>query len=304
MYAKIVGIGACVADTLISLPRYPDENTKQKAEAIRICGGGPTATGLVAAAKLDVSSAFIGNLAKDSYGQFLLADFQKYKVDISGIQVLSGYHSFNSCIWLGQDKDTRTCVFDRGDLLPLILTDAQCEKISKAEILMVDGNELNAAVKAAQAAKAAGTTVLYDAGGLYEGVEQLLSLTDILIPSEEFAMGHTSADTVEQAAEILARRYSPKVVVITQGKRGGLLYENGKTLRYPIYPADVLDSNGAGDVFHGAFAAGIVKGYGFEQCCHYASAVSALKCTGFGARESAPSHGEVIRFLRRNGYEF
>jgi len=195
-------------------------------------------------------------------------------------------------------------VFDRGDLLPLILTDAQCEKISKAEILMVDGNELSAAVKAAQAAKAAGTTVLYDAGGLYEGVEQLLSLTDILIPSEEFAMGHTSADTVEQAAEILARRYSPKVVVITQGKRGGLLYENGKTLRYPIYPADVLDSNGAGDVFHGAFAAGIVKGYGFEQCCHYASAVSALKCTGFGARESAPSHGEVIRFLRRNGYEF
>lgn len=43
-------------------------------------------------------------------------------------------------------------------------------------------------------------------------------------------------------------------------------------------------------------------GYGYEQCCHFASAVSALKCTGMGARESVPTRSKVMEFLRRNGY--
>ncbi len=49
---------------------------------------------------------------------------------------------------------------------------------------------------------------------------------------------------------------------------------------YPIYPAEVVDSNGAGDVFHGAFASAVVRGYSPIKCCHFASCVSALKCTG------------------------
>ena len=65
-----------------------------------------------------------------------------------------------------------------------------------------------------------------------------------------------------------------------------------------------VDSNGSGDVFHGAFAAGLTKGYVPEKCCLYASAVAALKCTGVGARESIPDHKTTLRYLKENGYEF
>ena len=299
---RIVGIGACVFDTLYHIPTYPTEDTKMRATASKTAGGGPVATGLVAAQKLGVDTAYIGVLSDDNGGKFLIEDFEKYGVHTDFIEIKSGYRSFASVLWLCADTATRTCVFDKGDLPPLKLNDAQKQAIKDAEILMVDGNEMDAAVVAAKLAKESGTKVLYDCGGLYDGVEQLLALTDIMIPSEEFALGITGCGTAEEAAKKLYETYSPEVVVITQGKRGGILYDGENITPYPIYPADVVDSNGSGDVFHGAFAAGVAKGYDSLTCCHFASAVSAIKCTGIGARESVPTFQTVKVFLEENGY--
>lgn len=301
--AKIVGIGANVFDTLYNIPAYPAEDTKLRATASKTAGGGPVATGLVAAQRLGEPTAYIGVLSDDNGGRFLKEDFIKYGVNTDLIEVKSGYRSFASVLWLCADTATRTCVFDKGDLPPLKLNDAQKQAIAQAEILMVDGNELDAAVEAAKIARASGTRVLYDCGGLYDGVERLLACTDVMIPSEEFALGHTGCSTAEEAAKRLYDTYRPEVVVITQGKRGGIVYNGAQLVSYPIYPAVVVDSNGSGDVFHGAFAAGIVKGYDYLKCCHFSSAVSALKCTGFGARESVPDFDRVKNYLKENGYE-
>ena len=300
---KIVGIGACVFDTLYHVPTYPREDTKMRATTSKVAGGGPVATGLVAAQKLGEQTAYIGVLSDDNGGKYLKSDFEKYGTDTSCIDVASGYRSFASVLWLSADTTARTCVFDKGDLPGLTLNDTQLRAIAEAEVLMVDGNELEAAVAAARHAQANGTTVLYDCGGLYEGVERLLAHTDVMIPSEEFAMGHTGCATAEEAARALYERYHPRVVVVTQGKRGGILYDGKQIVSYPIYPAVVVDSNGSGDVFHGAFAAGLCKGYSYLKCCHFSSAVSAIKCMGSGARESAPDFETVKTYMKENGYE-
>ena len=301
--AKIVGIGACVFDTLYNVPTYPKEDTKMRATSCKPAGGGPTATGLVAAQKLGESAAYIGVLSDDNGGAFLKKDFEAYGVATDLVEIKSGYRSFTSVLWLSADSTARTCVFDKGNLPPLSLSEAQRQAVREAALLMVDGNELEAAVEAAIIAKEAGTKVLYDCGGLYEGVAALLAQTDIMIPSEEFAIGHTGAITAEEAARKLYDLYSPEIVVVTQGKRGGLIYDGESLSYYPIYPAEVKDSNGSGDVFHGAFAAGVVKGYGYEKCCHFASAVSAMKCMGVGARESVPRFEAVKAYMKENGYE-
>ncbi len=301
--AKIVGIGACVFDTLYNIPTYPKEDTKMRATASKQAGGGPAATGIVAAAKLGEPTAFIGVLSSDSGGIFLKSDFEKYGVDTSLVEVKAGYRSFASVLWLTADTAARTCVFDKGDLPPLVLSEAQKEAIRNAEILMVDGNEMDAAVEAAKIARQSGTKVLYDCGGLYEGVERLLAFTDIMIPSEEFSMGHTGAENAEDAARILFHKYSPEVVVVTQGKKGGIIY-NGKEIKaYPAFAVKAIDTNGSGDVFHGAYAAALCKGFDYEKSCLFSSAVSAIKCTGVGARESVPSFEETQRFIKENGYE-
>lgn len=301
--SKIVGIGANVFDTLYNIPTYPTEDTKMRATSSKTAGGGPVATGLVAAQKLGEDTAYIGVLSDDNGGKFLKEDFIKYGVNTDLIEVKSGYRSFASVLWLCADTATRTCVFDKGDLPPLALNNEQKKAIMEAEILMVDGNEMSAAVEGAKIARENGTKVLYDCGGLYEGVERLLALTDIMIPSEEFSLGHTGCKTAEEAAKKLYETYSPEVVVITQGKKGGIIYDGEKITAYPIYPAKVVDSNGSGDVFHGAFAAAVVKGYDYLKCCHFSSAVSGLKCTGIGARESVPNFETTKNYLKENGYE-
>ena len=301
--SKIVGIGACVMDTLVSVPYYPNEDTKLRAESSKPAGGGPVATGLVAAAKLGCDTEYIGILSDDAGGRFIKDDFKKYGVGTDNITVKSGYRSFTSVIWLSAETSSRTCVFDKGDLPPLELTEKQIQAVKNAELLMVDGNEMDAAVEAAKIARENGVKVLYDCGGLYDGVERLLALTDIMIPSEEFAIGHTGASSAEEAAKKLYEMYNPQIVVVTQGKKGGLLYQGNNIVSYPIYPAKVVDSNGSGDVFHGAFATAVVKGFDYENCCHFSSAVSAIKCTGVGARESVPDFETVKKYLKENGYE-
>ena len=165
--AKIVGIGACVFDTLYTIPTYPTEDTKMRAQTSKCAGGGPVATGLVAAQKLGVDTAYLGVLSDDNGGAFLKKDFEKYGVGTDLIEIKSGFRSFASVLWLCADSATRTCVFDKGDLPPLVLNERMKQAIAEADILMVDGNEMDAAVEAAKFARENGTKVLYDCGGLY-----------------------------------------------------------------------------------------------------------------------------------------
>lgn len=303
MINKIVGIGACVMDTLITVPEYPQEDTKLRAIGSKAAGGGPVATGIVAASKLGVSVGYIGVLSDDNGGKFLKEDFKKYNVDTTDVVIKNGYRSFTSVIWLSEKSTSRTCVFDKGNLPPLELNDSQIKSIKNAQILMVDGNEMAGAVEGAKIAKANNTKVLYDCGGLYDGVENLLKLTDIMIPSEEFALKHTGCHNVTDAAKKLMEMYHPEIVVITCGKEGGVYYDGSEIIKYPAFKVDAVDTNGSGDVFHGAFAAGIIHGYSYRDCCYFASATSAIKCTGIGARESVPSQKTVLDFLKEKGYE-
>ena len=296
--AEIVGIGANVCDTLITLPKYPDEDTKLRASSVMQSGGGPCATGLVAASKLGADCAYIGTLTDDSAGKFLKADLEKYNVSTEYVNTVFGHTSFTSFIWLAQDSASRTCVFHKGDIPEWNLSEQQKNAVKNAKILMIDGNDMKAACEAVLLAKESGTKVLYDAGGLYDGVENLLPYADILIPSEEFALKHTGADSVEKAAEILFEKYSPEVVVITMGKEGGVIYD-GKTLKkYPAFTVEAVDTNGSGDVFHGAFAFSVISGYDYYKACVFSSAVSALKCTQTGSRAAVPSFDETVKFLK------
>lgn len=200
---KIVGIGANVYDTLITVPFFPSEDTKLKADSVLASGGGPCATALAAAGKLGEKCAYIGNLSSDRFGKFLIEDMKKYGVSDEFVNVCSEGSSFTSFILLSENSASRTCVFDKGNLPKLKLSDNQKNAVKNAEILMVDGNELDAAIEGAKLARKEGTTVLYDAGGLYDGICELLKLSDVLIPSCEFALSYTGERAVKDAAKSL-----------------------------------------------------------------------------------------------------
>lgn len=299
---KIAGIGANVCDTLITAPCYPKEDTKLCVTDIIMSGGGPCATGLCAASKLGADCSYIGNLTDDSAGQFLVSDMTKYGVSSDCVRIKPGFISFSSYILLADDTTSRTCVFHRGNVPETPLDEEQINEIKNAHVLMIDGNSMATALEGVKIAKENGTKILYDAGGLYEGVEKLLPYADVLIPSEEFSLGHTGCDSVEKAAVKLYEMYSPEILVITRGKKGGILYDGKEIKEYAAFTVDAVDSNGAGDVFHGAFAFAITQNMDYKKACIFSSAVSALKCTKTGARTASPTYDEVINFLKERGY--
>ncbi len=298
--ADLVGIGATVFDTLMVTEGFPVEDTKFPATKGLIQGGGPCATALVAASRLGISAEYLGTIGDDYYARFMLDDFARYGVESRHVVIKKGCCSFNSFIILNQLTGSRTCIWNKGTVPSLIPEEIPQDVVRKAKVLHLDGHHLAGALYAARCAKDAGVKVSLDAGGIYPGIEELLPFVDFLIPSEEFAYKFTGHKDPEIAAKFLYAQYRPEIIVITQGSRGGIIYDGEQLRSYPLFEVDVVDSNGAGDVFHGAFITGYIKGMDYDKAAAFASAVSALKCTKLGARKSIPSFEQAMAFLENN----
>lgn len=292
---KVVGMGACVLDTLINCDKYPQEDTKQKAQSIFQSGGGPVGNALVVMSKLGVNAEVIGAFGSDSAGKYLLEDFEKYGVSSKNAKVLEDKTSFVSFIVLADENASRTCVFDRGT----VTDDAQnlvLSALDDACVLHLDGNYLNSAIASAEYAKQKGVKVSLDAGGLYPNIEKLLPLVDILIPSAEFSLGLTGEKDIPSAMKVLSQKYNPEVLVVTDGSRGGYYWDGEKAVHYNSLKVKAIDTNGAGDTFHGAFISAYVCGESISECCDFASAVSAYKCMHKGARTYELSKDVIKQF--------
>ena len=240
----------------------------------------------------------MGTLGDDMYGDYIKASFEKYGVDTSHIRRNPGEQSFHSFVLLNLQNSSRTCIWNKGTVTPPTQEDVDLEVLKNAKYLHLDGHQLDAAIYAAKKAHEYGVKVSHDAGGTYPGIEGLLPYVDVLIPSEEFALKITGCDNAVDAARKLYDTYHPETLIITQGVKGGLIWEDGKEVRYPAYPVKAIDSNGAGDTFHGAFVAARIKGMSVYEAACFASATSALKCTRFGAQEGIPGFQEVLDFMK------
>ncbi len=123
---------------------------------------------------------------------------------------------------------------------------------------------------------------ILDAGSVHEGTEALADKVDWLITSSKFARSKTGEQDLTKATKVLAK-INPQSIC-TDGENGCFWSVNGDNGHLHSYQVDTVDSNGAGDVFHGAFAYGLVSDYEFADNLNFASKMAALSCTGKGIR--------------------
>jgi sulfofructose kinase len=163
------------------------------------------------------------------------------------------------------------------------------------KLVLFDGHEPQISVPLAERARAKGIPLVLDAGSLHEGTQALMSRVGYLVASEKFAQQWLQGSDEEDALARLAE-LSP-VVVITLGERGLIWRKEGKRGALPAFPVPAVDSTGAGDAFHGAFAAGIVANLPWDELLRYASAAGALCCQRSGARSGLATAAEIRDFL-------
>lgn len=312
---EYIGLGFVSNDHLAVLPFIPVD-TKVRMLSHAVLGGGPAGNSTAAAAALGKRAAFVGTVGDDADGRMILDAFARQGVDTSMTAVRAGATSAIAYLWIDAKTGERSCAWTREGLTELTadeITPAIAAAIRKAKVLHLDGHNAAGAVAAAKIAKAAGVTVMYDAGTIRDGMDELLALADLVICSGEFAVsvaadreslvtsGYTE-DEVEAAVRRLYAKYRPAVLGATMGVRGSMCFDGASLVKCPAFPVEkVVDTTGCGDLFHTGFAVRWLETHDLLACQRFGAAVSAIKCRGLSGRPpSAPTRAEVEAFLSDN----
>ncbi len=295
MAFEVVGVGHAAVDHIGLVPRYPEIDTKVELEQFSIQGGGPVATALVVLASFGVDASFIGKVSDDDFGMFIRQGFREAGVDTSALVVERGCVSPLSFVAVDGKTGKRTIFYTRGSLSPLSKEDLPLDLIGSAKILHTDGLQMSAQIAAARHAREHDVEVVYDAGTWRDGSEELISLAHTVIASERFA-ADAGGGALAESLKFLSSK-GPDTVVITMGEDGSVGMENNETYILPGLSISVVDTTGAGDVYHGAFIYAMLKGWNLRQRMHFANTAAALKCRSLGGRAGIPSLSEIDRAM-------
>lgn len=298
MSGTVVGVGHCAVDYLGVVPRYPDVDTKVEVSEFSQQGGGPAATAIVTLACFGVPTRMVSKISDDPFGDFILAGLRSVGVDVSHVVIDPGHVSPFSFIAVESTTGKRTIFWTRGSVSPLQPSEIRPDVLEGAGWLVIDGHQPAAQVKIAEEARARGIKVVLDAGTLREGMGDLVPLSHVLIASERFATEVAPAAEIEATLEEL-RKMGPEVCVITMGAEGSVGSDGARTVREDGFEVDVVDTTGAGDVFHGAFLYGMMQSWPVERCMRFASVAAALKCRALGGRAGIPALEEVLAAVDR-----
>lgn len=294
----ILGLGVVTVDDLLYVAHYPQANTKLPIRARRREGGGLTATALVAATRLGVSTAYAAVLGDDELSRFSLEALQREGVDCSPVRRQAGAQPPHSLIIVDQLSGQRTILYSNEGVVPYRPEDVSEALLAECRVLLVDNREVLAALRAVEIAHRLGIPVVGDIEPELEPeAPDLMRQIDHLIISIELGMQVTGQTEPER---IIPALMTPDraCCLITAGERGGWYAAKGEPVcHFPAFPVQAVDTTGCGDVFHGAYAAGLARGESIPAIIRVAAAAAALKATQPGGRSGIPTRAVVEHFL-------
>lgn len=267
--------------------------------------GGSAANTIIAASYFGANAFYSCKVAADENGDFYLNDLDKAGVD---------YHRSLSreigdtgrCLVMVTPDAERTMVTYLGISETLSCQELHPEAIAAADYLYLEGYLVTsnsgraAAIEAARIARIAGTRVavsLSDPGMVQFFRDGLLEMigerVDLMFCNRDEAIGFTGAETIEEAGERL-KQYTD-AFAITLGAEGALVYDGIKTVEVASAPIVAIDSNGAGDMFAGAFLFAITHGYDFASAAQLANRAAGKVVSQFGPRLQPEQHQEILQ---------
>jgi sulfofructose kinase len=280
----LVGVGLNATDTVIPLSTYPARGSKVEYPSSTVLPGGQVATTVVACQHWGMRTRYVGKLGDD-----LAATLHREAFSHAGVEThiitAPGTPSAQSLILVdAHGERTVLCRRDSEDRLTLRPGDLKREWITNARALHVDGHDTEAAILAASWAREANIPVIADLDELYPNVEDLIRNVDYLIVSRDFPSRLVSEPDLEQALRKMHRRYNCRLAAATLGPDGVLAFDGKQLIHTPAFCVPVVDTTGAGDIFHAGFIYALLQNWPLDRQLEFACAAAALNCTAVGAR--------------------
>ena len=296
----ILGIGCVSVDDLLYVPgSYPAADTKARVlNWDRQCGG-LTGTALVAAARLGARCAFAGLLGLDDLSRIVEENFLREGIDISHAPRAKDAPVPYAVIIVATETRTRNIFYridgriGADDFLP------DESVIRSARILFLDQYGMTGCLRAATIARAAGIPIVADLeDASHPQFPELLRLVDHIVLPQDIAQKITG-EMVPEAAARTVWHQGCEAVVVTCGTAGSWFLGKDDVVRHqPAFKVHAVDTTGCGDVFHGAYAAALVRGTPLGECVRLATAAAGLKATQPGGQRGIPTRAQVEQFLR------
>jgi ribokinase len=297
----ILVVGSLNADLVVRAPRFPQPGETISGDDLQVIPGGKGANQAVAAARLGANVSMLGRVGKDNFGDFLLNNLKSNNVDSQLVQRDDA------------STGTATIIVDANGQNSIVLSAGANGKASPADIesasffhhklllLQLEIPTLTV-LSAAQRAKENNVHVILNPAPAKEIPDELIELSDFLIPNETELSLLTGLDvndipSAEKAARALLQR-GAKHVIVTLGNKGALIADNAQATHVETFKVNVVDTTAAGDAFIGGFATALLQNKSLEEAVRYGCACGALATTKFGAQPSLPTKEEVDNFLK------
>jgi sulfofructose kinase len=298
----VVGLGYAAVDLLCRVAAHPQPGTKQAMTGFERQGGGQTATALAALGRWGRRVAAVCAVGDDPEGRFAIDELERDGVDTRWMVERAGVPSLVSVILVDGRSGERTIVHHRDPRLDLQPGELDHSLLDGARCLYLDGHE-PAGIEAARAARDRGAVVVLDSERILPPTRELLPLCDVVLCNEQFPREFTGEADPATALRAIAR-LGPATVGMTRGERGALAVRDGALVARPAFDCPVVDTTGAGDVFHAGFVHALLDDHPLEACLDFASAAAALKCGAPGGRAGIPGDpGEVWALVEERRVE-
>lgn len=288
---KILCVGHSAYDITTPLESFPKENTKNRVHERIECGGGPAGNAAYLLAKWGLDVYFAGIVGNDLYGKKIRDEFRTIGVNTDYLQLSDEHITTTSHIIANKANGSRTILTYR----PSNMKMADVNIDINPDIILIDGQEYEMSKKLIKQYPDALTII--DAGRDRKEVKELCYMADYVVCSKEFCelvSGITIMDktSLDAALNNLESEFNTNIIVTLEDE--GCAYKNnGVVTIVPTIKVKAIDSTGAGDIFHGAFAYGIANNWPLEKTLKYANAAGAMSVTRIGGRNSIFSKEEM-----------
>jgi sugar/nucleoside kinase (ribokinase family) len=289
--------GGAVQDIVMRVETFPKAGHKVQASDYVVTIGGQSGNAAVAAARLGAVTFYAGTLGApdDPVAGEIVAALEKNGVDCSGTVRVPGAQSSVSLILL--DAQGEKMIATRRDSG---LNDAKLphipELVARADAILADNRYPLFAVPVCEAAKARGIPRVLDFDKPTAFDDRLLLLSTHVIASADAAREATGETDLPAALKTMGRHLGC-FLAITDGAAGYYWLDRGEVSHGQAFKVDVVDTLGAGDVFHGAFTLRLAETGDEVEAMRFAAAAAAIKCTRFGGTTGAATREEVDSFL-------
>jgi sugar/nucleoside kinase (ribokinase family) len=286
-------IGQTYIDIVFLADSIPTGDDKAVARDYAVSFGGNAVTAAFCCAKLGIKPDLLSSLADDWLGRMFLDMASRYAVSVHGRKVRESSLSF---VMPHDGKRAILRCRDDDYLHPFPLLN-----LAGCRALHLDGHQPDAAIHYAKAAREAGILTSLDGGGIRSNTPELLELIDVAVVSERMCeqMALSPAAMLDHL-----KAKGCRIGGVTLGEKGLVWYDEAGTSRnlpaLPIALADVIDTNGAGDIFHGAYVYSWLAhpDAPWERHFTFARAASAHKIQRLGNEAGLPGLADVEAMMR------